>query len=89
MEESTSVRKNTSDQALSDAYSACLNHAQNQSQVMAKRWYTLLAEKLLDKSTTSMNVPEKREIHLAWVALATQQAAIEQGFPVAFAQVVA
>ena len=36
-----------------------------------------------------MNVPEKRQIHEAWIALTTQQAAIENGFVPALAKAVA
>jgi hypothetical protein len=52
-----------SEQALTASYQACLDLAQQQAMLMGKRWYTRLAEKLLEKSTTSMNIPEKRQIH--------------------------
>ncbi len=71
-----------------DVYQACINLAHSQSLVMAKRWFTQLAANLLDKSTTSLNIPEKRQVHVAWEALTAQQAAIEQGFPLALSQAI-
>ena len=71
------------------AYQACLDQARQQSFMVAKRWYTLLAEKLMAKATTPLVIAEKRQIHEAWAALIAQQATIEQGFPAALAQAVA
>ena len=62
------------------AYQACLDEALRQAPFMIKRWYTKLADTLYDKSTAPVAVFEKRHIHDAWVALKSNQAAIEQGF---------
>ena len=70
----------TSPQAPTAAYKACLDEALRQAPFMIKRWYTKLAETLYDKSTAPVVVSEKRQIHDAWVALKSNQAAIEQGF---------
>ena len=86
MTEPTRTPANHSTLTVSSAYQACLDQAQQQSVVMAKRWYTVLAEKLLDKSTTSLKSSDKHQTHEAWAALTAQQAAIERGFPVALAQ---
>ena len=85
MTEPTRTPANHSTPTVSSAYQACLDHAQQQSVVMAKRWYTLLSEKLLDKSTTSLRTSDKPQTHDAWAALTAQQAAIEREFPVALA----
>ena len=73
---------------VSEAYQACLNQARQQSLVMAQRWYSQLAEKLIEVSTSSLNIPEKRQIHEAWAALTPHQAAIEQGFHAALGQTI-
>ncbi len=70
----------TSPQVPTAAYQACIDEALRQAPFMIKRWYTRLAETLYDKSTAPVVVSEKRQIHDAWVALKSKQAAIEQGF---------
>lgn len=62
------------------AYHACLDEARRQAPLMAKRWYTLLSNFLLEKSTTPLVVQDKYLIHDAWLALKKHQADIEQGF---------
>lgn len=71
---------NTPQQALKDAYQACLNEALRQSPVMAKRWYTELVDAFYALSTAPVVASEKHKMHGALVALKNNQAAIEQGF---------
>lgn len=71
------------------AYRACLDEASKQAPVIAKRWYTVLSELLLEKSTAPVVVGEKQQLHDAWLALRKHQSGVEQGFAVQLKQAIA
>ncbi|MBC7648450.1 MAG: DUF1631 family protein, partial [Vitreoscilla sp.] len=62
------------------AYQLCLEEAQRQAPLMAKRWYTALTELLLEKATAPVVVFEKHKMHDAWLTLTKHQADIERDF---------
>lgn len=78
-----------SPQALTAAYTACLNEAFRQCPLIIQGWCSQLVDALYDRSMLITDNAEKRQLQDAIASLKKNQAAIEQGFAPALAREIA
>ncbi|MES2910828.1 MAG: DUF1631 family protein [Pseudomonadota bacterium] len=78
-----------SPQALTAAYTACLNEAFRQCPLIIQGWCSQLVDAMYDRSMLINDNAEKRELQDAIASLKRNQAAIEQGFAPALAREIA
>ncbi len=75
-----------SPQALTAAYTACLNEAFRQCPLIIQGWCSQLVDAMYDRSMVIADNAEKRQLQDAIASLKRNQAAIEQGFAPALAR---
>lgn len=78
-----------SPQALTAAYTACLNEAFRQCPLIIQGWCSQLVDAMYDRSMLITDNAEKRQLQDAIASLKRNQAAVEQGFAPALAREIA